>query len=132
MKVIVFHIGAERYGLPLAEVARVVPVAQLLRLTDVPRFFAGLLDLHGELVPVIDLTRLAGLTPEAIRYDTRILIVDCPQPGGGVRKLGLKAERVTGVAEAGGIGDDAVRVTDLDTLLPASARGMLFDYALAA
>ncbi len=132
MKVIVFHIGAERYGLPLAEVARVVPVAQLLRLTDAPRFFAGLLDLHGELVPVVDLTRLSGLTPEAVRYDTRILLVDCPQAGGGTRTLGLKAEHVAGVVEAGGIGDEAVRVTDLDTLLPPAARGMLFEYKVAA
>lgn len=132
MKVIVFHIGPERLGLPLAAIAQVVPVAQLLRLTDAPPFFAGLLDLHGELLPVVDLSRLAGATPAAIRYDTRILIVDCPQAGGGTRKLGLKAERVTGVGEAGGIGADAVRVTDLDTLLPPAARGMLFDYAVAA
>lgn len=132
MKVILFHIGPERHGLPLASVARVVPVAQLLRLTDTPSFFPGLLDLHGELVPVVDLTRLAGLTPEAIRYDTRILLVDCPQPGGGTRKLGLKAERVVGVAQAGGIGEEAVRVTDLDTLLPPAARGMLFDYEVIA
>lgn len=132
MKVLVFHIGAERHGLPLTEVARVVPVAQLLRLTDAPNFFPGLLDLHGELVPVVDLTRLAGLTPESVRYDTRILLVDCPQAGGGTRKLGLQAERVAGVVEAGGIGDDAVRVTDLDTLLPPAARGMLFEYQVAA
>lgn len=132
MKVIVFHIGAERHGLPLAQIERVVPVAQLLRLTDAPRFFAGLLDLHGELVPVVDLTRLSGLTPEAVRYDTRILLVDCPRPDGRTRKLGLKAERVVGVAEAGGIGDDAVRVTDLDTLLPPFTRDMLFEYKAAA
>lgn len=132
MKLIVFHIGSERHGLPLAQIERVVPVAQLLRLTDAPRFFAGLLDLHGELVPVVDLTRLSGLTPEAIRYDTRILLVGCPQPDGSVRRLGLKAERVVGAVEAGGIGDDAVRVTDLDTLLPPAARGMLFEYQVAA
>jgi chemotaxis-related protein WspB len=96
MKVIVFHIGAGRYGLPLASVVRVLPVAQLAPLPLAPDYVPGLLDLQGVPVPVIDLSRLAGQAPEPVSYDTRVLLVDY-LAADGPRKLGLKAHRVTGI-----------------------------------
>ncbi|MGB9108138.1 MAG: chemotaxis protein CheW, partial [Telluria sp.] len=96
MKVLVFHIGRERYALPLAAVLRVLPVSRLKALPGAPSCVPGLLDLHGEPVPVIDLSHLAGTPAEAVRYDTRLLLVELPVAG-QVRRLCLKAERVTGV-----------------------------------
>jgi chemotaxis-related protein WspB len=97
MKVLVFHIGRERYALPLTAVLRVLPVARLKPLPGAPHYVPGLLDLHGEPVPVVDLSRLAGTPPSAVRYDTRFLLVDVPAAG-RLRRLGLKAERVAGIA----------------------------------
>ena len=101
MKTLVFHIGRERYALPLASVLRVLPVARLKALPGAPHFVPGLLDLHGEAIPVIDLSRLAGTPPDAVRYDTRILLVEI-DAAGRRRRLGLKAERVAGVAAIDG------------------------------
>ena len=101
MKVLVFHIGHERYALPLARVERVLPVARLKALPGAPHYVPGLLDLHGEALPVIDVSRLAGSPPDAVRYDTRILLVEI-EAGGRRRRLGLKTERVTGVATLDG------------------------------
>lgn len=100
MKAMLFHIGRERYALPLAAVLRVLPVARLKALPGAPHYVPGLLDLHGEPVPVVDLSRLAGTPPDAVRYDTRILLVEVPALG-RLRRLGLKAERVTGIAALG-------------------------------
>lgn len=105
MKVLVFHIGRERYALPLTRIEKVLPVARLTALPGAPHYVPGLLDLHGAPVPVIDLSRLAGNPAAAVRYDTRILLVDVPvdvPAPGTLRRLGLKAERVTGVAEIAG------------------------------
>lgn len=100
MKAMLFHIGRERYALPLLAVLRVLPVARLKALPGAPHYVPGLLDLHGEPVPVVDLSRLAGTPPEAVRYDTRILLVEVPALG-RLRRLGLKAERVAGIVELG-------------------------------
>ena len=109
MKVLVFHIGREGYALPLTAVLRVLPVARLKPLPGAPHYVPGLLDLHGEAIPVIDLSRLAGTPPEAVRYDTRILLVEVPAAG-RIRRLGLKAERVSGVsAIAAALRDGGVR-----------------------
>lgn len=96
MKVLVFHIGPDRYGLPLADVTRVLPVVALKHIPLAPPFVAGLMDLYGEPVPVIDLSRLAGLTPAQIWFDTRIILLDYPLAA-GTAPLGLLAEHVTGI-----------------------------------
>lgn len=145
MKVMVFHIGRERYGLPLSQVLRVVPVAQLTALPHAPRYIPGLLNLHGEPVPVVDLSRLAGMTPDAVRYDTRILLVEYRTPDGATHKLALKAERVSGIVtiddallkpsgvsaapflgQVASTGHGVLQLVDVDALLPAEVRALLF------
>ncbi|NML62174.1 chemotaxis protein CheW [Massilia sp. RP-1-19] len=96
MKVLVFHIGLDRYGLRLGAVARVLPAASLKLLPLAPAYVAGLLDLHGEPVPVIDLSQLAGAPARQLWFDTRIILVDYPAAG-GTRALGLLAEQVAGI-----------------------------------
>lgn len=145
MKVLVFYIGPERYALRLAAISRVLPVAQLKAIALAPPWVAGLLDLHGEPVPVIDLSRLAGVTPEQIWFDTRIVLADYALPGGAVACIGLLAEHVIGVQE---IALDALRdpgvagapfmgqvasgaqgmlqLVDIGQLLPDAVRALLF------
>lgn len=99
MKVLVFHIGPDRYGLPLASIVRVLPLLQLKQLPLTPDYVAGLMDLHGAHVPVIDLSRLAGLAPTASQFDTRIVVADYLLQDGSRRALGLLASRVRGIEE---------------------------------
>lgn len=125
MKALVFHVGRERYALPLAGVLRVLPVARLRALPGAPHFAPGLLDLHGEAIPVIDLSRLAGSPPDAVRHDTRILLVDV-DAAGRRRRLGLKAERVLGVADiAGPLAEAGVVAAPWLGQVAAGAEGML-------
>ena len=125
MKVLVFHIGRDRYALPLTALLRVLPVARLKALPGAPEYVPGLLDLHGEAVPVIDLSRLAGTPAAAVRYDTRILLLDVPLAG-RLRRLGLKAEHVAGVADIGAaLQDGEVRAAPWLGPLSAGADGLL-------
>ena len=145
MKVLVFHIGKDRYGLPLAAIVRVLPLLELKQLPLTPDYVAGLMDLHGLPVPVIDLSRLAGLAPAAAQFDTRIVVVDYRAPDGGQHVLGLMASRVRGIArfdpaqlgESGVAGapflgqvasdaDGMLQLVDLDHLLTAEVRALLF------
>ncbi|MES2152819.1 MAG: chemotaxis protein CheW [Pseudomonadota bacterium] len=99
MKVLVFHIGPDRYGLRLGGIARVLPALALKQLPLAPDYVAGLLDLHGAPVPVIDLSRLAGADPGPVWFDSRIILVDHACEDGVLRPLGLLAEHVLGVEE---------------------------------
>jgi len=85
----------------------------------------GLLDLHGAAIPVIDVSRLAGTPPDAVRYDTRILLVEI-DAAGRRRRLGLKAERVVGVATIDGeLADAGVASAPWLGQLAPGADGML-------
>ena len=145
MKVLVFHIGADRYGLPLAGVARVLPAVALKQLPLAPPYVAGLMDLHGEPVPVIDLARLAGLVPAQLWFDTRIILVDYPLGDGLSAPLGLLAEHVTGVeqidaaalrepgvdsapflGQVAGSSAGMLQLVGLEQLLTAEVRALLF------
>ena len=151
MKVLLFHIGRDRYGLPLAGIVRVLPLLELKQLPLTPDYVAGLMDLHGTPVPVIDLSRLAGLPPAAAQFDTRIVIVDYRVPGGATRALGLLASQVRGIADIGeeklddsGVAtapflgqvasdaDGIVQLVELEQLLPPDVRALRFQDAGAA
>ena len=148
MKVLVFSIGPDRYGLRLQAIARVLPVVELKHIPLAPEFVAGLLDLHGEPVPVIDLSRLAGVIPEQVWFDTRIILVDYPAGDGAMRPLGLLAEHVIGIetladAALADSGVDAapflgqvasgpagmLQLVEVDQLLTPDVRALLFQPA---
>lgn len=152
MKVLLFHIGRDRYGLPLARIVRVLPLLELKQLPLTPDYVAGLMDLHGTPVPVIDLSRLAGLPAAAAQFDTRIVVVDYRAPGGEtMHALGLLASQVRGIAdidtlqlEDSGVAtvpflgqvasdpDGIVQLVELEHLLPPDVRALLFQDAGAA
>ena len=145
MKLLVFHIGADRYGLRLRDVLRVLPLVELKQLPLAPDSVAGIMDLHGAPVPVIDLCRASGLPSGEDHFDTRIIVADYVTPEGAHHALGLRAERVLGVQEVGdellrdsgvqaapflgAVASDAqgmLQLVELDQLLPAELRALLF------
>lgn len=151
MKLLVFHIGADRYGLRLRDVLRVLPLLDLKHLPLAPDAVAGLMDYHGQSVPVIDLCRVSGLPAGADYFDTRIIVVDYRTPAGTSHALGLRAERVVGVREVGAarltdsgvlaapflgqVAGDAqgmLQLVELEQLLPATLRAALFPGAVPA
>jgi chemotaxis-related protein WspB len=146
MKLLIFHIGADRYGLRLRDVVRVVPQLELKQVPLAPDAVAGLMDFHGHSVPVIDLCRASGLPYGADYFDTRIVVVDYRAAADdGSHLLGLRAERVLGVQEVdetqlagsgvqaapflGQVASDPrgmLQLVDVEQLLPPSLRAMLF------
>ncbi|MDQ1834631.1 chemotaxis protein CheW [Massilia scottii] len=137
MKVMVFHIGADRYALPLWAVARVLPAAALKAIPLAPGYVAGLLDLHGAPVPVIDLSALAGMPPRQLWYDSRIILVDYPvadgSADGATRPLGLLAEHVIGVEtiDSAALADAGVSGAPFLGQVAADGAGMLQLVSLA-
>lgn len=73
---VIFRLGRETYGVPVDRVREVVasPV-----LTPVPRtrdFFSGIINLRGNVVPVISLVRRMELGEDVDPQDSRIVVVE--------------------------------------------------------
>jgi chemotaxis-related protein WspB len=147
MLLMVFHIGKERFALDSTDVLEIVPMVEFEKVPKAPDFLSGLFHYRGEIVPVIDLSCLAGQGKARRLLSTRIILVRYRGAGEPARILGLLAERMTDTvkAEPSDLTRAVVRIQDapylgdvirdaegmilrisLNDLLPPSVREMLF------
>jgi chemotaxis signal transduction protein len=63
--VVVLGIGHERFGIELQDVAEVFPPVLPTPVPGAAPVFSGVLNVHGEIRPVIDLRRLLGMETSA-------------------------------------------------------------------
>jgi purine-binding chemotaxis protein CheW len=89
-----FAIEGRRFALELRYVDRVVPAAAVTPLSDGPDLVLGVLDLHGELLPVVDLRKRLRLPERQVRLDDSIVIARTPR-----RALAFFADTLEGVVE---------------------------------
>jgi purine-binding chemotaxis protein CheW len=89
ISVLVFSLGAETYGISIADLAEVLPS---MKCTPVPRAaaeVAGVINLRGELRSVIDLWRLLALPGTSDEVSSRILMLR-----NGSEEVGVKVGQV--------------------------------------
>ncbi|HEX7057966.1 MAG TPA: chemotaxis protein CheW [Bacilli bacterium] len=96
LKVIVFKLGEEEYGVEVENVRTIERMMPLTRVPKTPKFVKGVINLRGVVVPVIDLRERFGLAPSEPTNNTRLIIV------------------AVGNIEVGLIVDSANDVVDLD------------------
>ena len=147
MQFLLFSLGNDRYGLDTRRVLRVLPRLELKAIPGAPAWVAGLMNYHGKPLPVIDISMLALGIPSGMDFDTRTILVDYRSDRGPCHPLGLIAEQVSDIryfdaenfvqpgidnsgapylaqvaAGEGGL----VQLVDVDSLLPAAIRALLF------
>ncbi|ABC80969.1 chemotaxis protein CheW [Anaeromyxobacter dehalogenans] len=92
--VLAFRLGGERYALETGVVREVARPPRLARLPGAPAFVAGLANLRGELVDVLDVREYLGAPPAPAGERTRLLVL-----GGERAELALLADEVDGLDE---------------------------------
>jgi chemotaxis signal transduction protein len=93
--VLVLGIGKERYGIHLPDVVEVLPLLTPTPVPGAPAVFAGVINVHGEIRPVIDLKRFLGI--QTAEDGSRRLIL-LRQDG---RELGLQIDSVEHIRSIG-------------------------------
>ena len=94
VSVVVFVVDGQRYALPLTAAERVVSMVAIAPLPDGPDVVAGVVNVHGDIVPVLDLRRRLGLPARSYGVDTWLLLAQTPQ-----RVVALPVDEVHGVVE---------------------------------
>ncbi len=72
---IVIQVGAEQYGVDIKFIENIVRMQSITRVPHVQKHFNGVINLRGEVVPVMSLRRKLGLEDDVITNNTRIIIV---------------------------------------------------------
>jgi purine-binding chemotaxis protein CheW len=96
-KVIIFRLKDELYGVPVEQVVSIERWEALTRVPNTPSFIKGIINLRGEILPVIDLQQRFGLGVSNQTEESRLVIVQDEEI-----KIGL-------------IVDEAKDVIDLDS-----------------
>jgi len=74
ISIIAFKLGDEIYGLELQEVREIIMVGLITPIPRAPSFIQGVLNLRGEIIPVIDLRTRFGLEHQETTALSRIIV----------------------------------------------------------
>lgn len=72
---IVVNIGDEQYGIDIKYVDNIVRMQNITRVPKVPSYLKGVINLRGEVIPVMSLRLKMYLDADEITKNTRIIII---------------------------------------------------------
>ncbi len=96
-EVLLCRLHAERYAIDLALLRAVQPARGLTPIPCTPAFVAGMLNVRGTIVTVLDLARVLDLGETPPPEESFALLVDCA-PGTAQGQVGLLVHELLGVS----------------------------------
>ena len=78
---IVIKLGDEQYGVNIQYIDNIVRMQHITRVPKVAPYLKGVINLRGEVIPVMSLRQKMGLEPDEITKATRIIILKLEQHG---------------------------------------------------
>ena len=87
---IVVQIGSEKYGIDIRYVDNIVRMQKITRVPKAQVYFKGIINLRGEIVPVMSIRIKMGLDEDVITNASRIIILKLEEKG----SLGVLVDQV--------------------------------------
>ena len=78
---IVVRIGSEQYGIDIGYVDNIVRMQKITRVPKAQTYFKGIINLRGEIVPVMSIRTKMGLEDDVITNSSRIIILKIEEKG---------------------------------------------------
>jgi purine-binding chemotaxis protein CheW len=91
-KIVLFSLDEPRYALYLSAVERVVQAVEITPLPKAPKIIMGVINFHGEIIPVIDIRKRFHLTSREINLEDQFIIAQTSK-----RTVVLVVDSVEGV-----------------------------------
>lgn len=95
---IVIRLGEEQYGIDIRYIDNIVRMQRMTRVPKVPEYLKGVINLRGEVLPVMSLRLKMELDEDEITRKTRIIILKLEQEG----NVGIIVDEVKEVVTLGG------------------------------
>jgi purine-binding chemotaxis protein CheW len=73
-KIVAFKLGEEEYGLDIKFVQSIERIQQITRVPNAPSYVKGVINLRGNVTPVVDLRTKLNFEPAGFTSDTRVII----------------------------------------------------------
>lgn len=76
LQVVVVRMAAEEYALPITRVKDINRILPITKMPHTPSFMEGIVNLRGEIIPIVDLRSRFHLPAQPETADSRIVIVE--------------------------------------------------------
>ena len=136
---IVVRLGQERYGIDISYVDNILRMQRMTRVPNVAPYIKGVINLRGEVVPVMSTRIKMGLEPDELTNSTRIIILKFEQQGNigvivdevdevvtlndeEVDKVPYDAKEENFISGVGKIEDGLISILDLNALINEQAQ----------
>ncbi len=93
-----FRVAEDEYGIPILKVREIIEYTSVTRIPNMPEVVRGIINLRGNVVPVVDLARRFNLASAPVTRWTCIVVVEVSQEG-GTNVLGIMADAVSQVVD---------------------------------
>ena len=112
---IVISLGDEDFGIDINYIDNILRMQQITRVPKVPAYLKGVINLRGEVIPVMSLRLKMGLTEDEIGRDTRIIILKVESEG----SIGVLVDEVKEVIK---LSEDQIESTTTEGGTPESRK----------
>ena len=134
-QLITFIVEKENYGVNIQEVKEVIKIREITKLPKAPSFVKGVINLRGDVIPIIDFRDKFGLEQMEYTDMTRVIVVEVDNKSIGVvvdsvsHVIRISHDEITppppmigGIAEEyligiGKIGEDLIILIDIEKIL---------------
>jgi len=89
IKYAVFNIGEEEFGIDVRRIVEIINPQRIYKIPELPDFVSGVIDVRGEIIPIIDLRQRFGIQPS---QEGRIIVVLYDN-----NKIGLHVDEIKGI-----------------------------------
>ena len=93
-KFLTFRIGAENYGISISHVTEIVVMQQITEVPDMPAFIRGVINLRGQVIPVMDVRSRFKMARRDYDERTCVVVVSINETS-----VGLIVDRVNEVMD---------------------------------
>jgi purine-binding chemotaxis protein CheW len=100
-KYLTFALGNEEYGLEILKVREIIGFMQITAVPQTPAHVKGVINLRGQVIPVIDLRMKFGMNAAEVTEETCIIVVEIDQTG-RTFQTGIVVDRVKEVLDIAG------------------------------
>jgi purine-binding chemotaxis protein CheW len=136
-EVIAFSLMTEIYGIESAFVKEVYPLRDFTPLPGVPSYVLGIINVRGQILPVVDLKKFFNLPEKGLGELNKVLILS-----NGQMEFGILADVVHGILEieleaihvvpptVTGIGEDYIKGVTTENLIILNGERLLTDKSI--
>jgi purine-binding chemotaxis protein CheW len=92
LQAVTFALGSEEYGVDIAQVQEINRMVTITHVPRAPQFMEGVINLRGQLIPIIDLRTRFGMERAERTKNTRIVVTEI-----GNKRIGMVVDSVSEV-----------------------------------